>query len=217
MPNKAKRIVSTITLSFVLSSGIMYATQPTVYAMDDNSYVLSNEATNPHAMREHRTNSIYDEAASVLNMDKQTLQKELQSGKSLVDVAKSKNVSEQKLKTALLSKQSARIDQAVKSGKLSSDKADMMKKHMNSFIDNMMNKKGIMQHDHQRMLNPSEDKLAKQLGLTVDEFRSKLKSGKSISELAAEKGISKDQLIRSIKEDLTPMIERMIDHKYKAN
>jgi len=206
MLKKAKLIVSTLALTMVFSASAMAAAQQSI-----DVTALSAE---PHAKhgRHADSHSIYEEAASVLNMDKQQLMKELNSGKSLVDIAKSQNISEEKLRASLASKQAARIDAAVKEGRLTSDKADIMKSKVNDFITHMMNKKGVLHRNHKRMLL-SEDKLAKQLGLTVEELRNMLHSGKSIAELAAEKGISKDKLIQSIKEDLTPMIERMINHK----
>ncbi|TCZ79477.1 hypothetical protein E0485_06365 [Paenibacillus albiflavus] len=206
MLKKTKLIVSTLALTMAFSASAMAAAQqPTD---------LTTLSAEPHAKhgRHADSHSIYEEAASVLNMDKQQLMKELNSGKSLVDIAKSQNVSEEKLRASLTSKQAARIDAAVKSGKLTADKADIMKAKVNDFITQLMNKKGMLQRNHKRMLL-SEDKLAKQLGLSVEELRNKLHNGKSIAELAAEKGISKDKLIESIKEDLTPMIEGMINHK----
>jgi DNA-binding phage protein len=217
MPNKITLIVSTIALSMVLSTSAAAASEQSLYSMQHSMNESIIESMNPHAKHERRVSfsAIYEEAASVLNMDKQKLIKELESGKSLADIAKSKNISEEKLRTTLTSKQTAKIDAAVRSGKMTSDKATIMKGKIDEFVGKFINTKGIKHHGRQRLL-PTEEKLAKQLGITVEEFRNKLSSGKSITEIAAEKGISKEKLIQSIKEDLTPIIERMINHKHKS-
>lgn len=215
MPNKITIIASTIALSIVLSASAAAAPSQTGNMLHQSNDSII-ESINPHVQHERklRSPSIYEEAASVLNMDKQKLMKELESGKSLAEIAKSKNISEEKLKTTLTSKQTAKIDDAVRSGKLTTDKASIMKNKINKFVDEIIKTKGVMRHGRHRLL-PTEEKLAKLFGITVEDFRNQLNNGKSIAEIAAEKGISKEKLIQTIKEDLTPVIERMINHKHK--
>jgi len=167
-----------------------------------------------HAMMRMGTHpgTLYEQAAKTLNMDKEALMQELRGGKSLSDVAKAKNVKETDLKAALLKDQSARLDQAVQNGKLTADKAQAIKDKMGAFLDELIQRKGMM-FSHKRQMMPSLDKLATRLGLSEKDLGEKLKSGKSLSEIAQEKGVSKEQLINGIKEDLTPEIEKMIEHK----
>ena len=49
--------------------------------------------------------------------------------------------------------------------------------------------------------------------MTKEELRRQLHAGKSLAEIAQAKGISKDKLVVSIKDQLTPSIEKWVDHK----
>jgi len=55
------------------------------------------------------------------------------------------------------------------------------------------------------------------LGMSEQELANQLRSGKSLAEIAQARGISREQLISKIKEQMTPMIERMIDKKSAAD
>lgn len=223
MKSRMRRTASTVALTVMLSTCLLYVSEQIAFA-NANSNVPA-ESTNPHITANANMDkgnrlimspaTIYDEAAKILEMDTQSLMKELQSGKSLSDIARTKKMSEDQFKSALRSKQSARIDEAVRSGKLTSDKANEIKDKIGTYIDRFVEKKGIHERRHGRMWLPSQDKLASRLGLTAEELRNKLMSGKSLTEIAQEKGISKDELVRSIKEDLTPMIEQMVERKAK--
>ncbi|MNI35749.1 hypothetical protein D3C73_897840 [compost metagenome] len=82
----------------------------------------------------------------------------------------------------------------------------------------MLNEKNLLdRHDkHEQRRHghkPDIDKMAQIIGITKEDLEAQLKAGKSLTEIAAAKGISKDQLIEKIKEQLTPSIEKMADHK----
>lgn len=223
MKNRMRKTASTVALSVMLSTCLLYVSEQIAFANANSS--IPAESTNPHIAENVNLDkgkrmvmnpvSIYDEAAKILKMDTPSLMKELQVGKSLSDIARTKKISEDQLKSALRAKQSARIDEAVRSGKLTSDKANQIKEKIGTYIDRFVEKKGVFERRHGRMWLPSQDKLASRLGLTAEELRNKLMSGKSLAEIAQEKGISKDELVRSIKEDLTPMIEQMVERKMK--
>ena len=70
---------------------------------------------------------VLDAAAKKLGMTTQDLMTALRSGKTLTDVAKEKNVSLDDLKTVVVAAVDAKIDQAVKDGKLTKDQADKIK------------------------------------------------------------------------------------------
>ncbi|SDF05156.1 LysM peptidoglycan-binding domain-containing protein [Sporomusa acidovorans] len=76
---------------------------------------------------------------ALLKMDKESLRTELQSGKSLVTVAKEHGVSEQTLKKLVIDEMSQRIDQGVKEGRISADKAQQIKSNMEKHVVDMIN------------------------------------------------------------------------------
>jgi len=218
-------------LTLALGSGAAFAAQtdsaaPEIVWQPDAAAAYTPEGASAddggkHSGYKHkmiaRSGSLYEQAAKTLGMDKEALMQELKSGKSLADIAKSKRVKESDLKAALLKEQTARIDKAQKNGKVSAEKAASIKGKMSDFVDKFISRKGLAENRHADMMFPARENLAKRLGLTEDELRDKLKSGKSIAEIAKEKGISRDELVRGIKEDMTPFIDRMIEHKRTAD
>jgi hypothetical protein len=235
-----KLIVSSIALTLVLGAGSLYATKLSALAETDASQVQlstdTQEASADQAIELSATpNSdskqakagksfpILDEAASILGTDKQALEKELQGGKSLVEVAKEKGISEADLTAKLLDLRKSKIDEAVKSGRLDAAKADKFKQQMAEHLTFMLNQKGLPSGHEQHGkkshsgLRPDYEKLAGTLGMTKDQLKSELKGGKSLTEIAAAKGISKDQLIETIKTQLTPSIEKFVTRKKQAD
>jgi predicted DNA-binding protein YlxM (UPF0122 family) len=59
------------------------------------------------------------------------------------------------------------------------------------------------------------DTLTTDLGITKDELEAGLKSGKSLAEIAQEKGISEDVLIQKIKDGMTDRIKKMVEMKHQ--
>jgi hypothetical protein len=76
-------------------------------------------------------------AAQKLGMTTQDLTTELRNGKTLTDVAKEKDVSADDLKAAIVTAMGAKIDQAVKDGKLTQAQADQIKAQVDKMtLDN---------------------------------------------------------------------------------
>jgi gas vesicle protein len=78
-------------------------------------------------------------AAAPLNMSEEDLKTALQT-KSLADIAKEKNVDVQKVIDALVADESTQLDEAVKNGRLTQERADKMKEKMKERVTNMVNK-----------------------------------------------------------------------------
>jgi DNA-directed RNA polymerase specialized sigma subunit len=160
---------------------------------------------------------IVTEAASVIGMDSDALLQQLQNGKSIVEVAQAKGISEADLTSKMLKLREGRIDEAIKNGKIDAAKAEQMKQRMKSHLSFMLNEKGLPDKHtmHKgRGMKPSPDELAALLGIDKDELKAQLKSGKSLAEIAAAKGISRDQLIAKLKEQMTPQLEQWVDRKH---
>lgn len=158
-------------------------------------------------------------AADVLGMKVEDIQTGLKSGKSLADLAQEKGISADTLIAKLTEKVHVRIDEAVKAGTLTQEKADAAKQKLSERIKNMVETKGLHKFDHGRMGKGGMghiglDKAAAVIGISKDELSAQLKAGKSITEVAQEHGISKDQLIAKLKEEMTPMLEKFVDSKH---
>ena len=76
-----------------------------------------------------------DSAANTLGMSPRGLTKQLRDGLTLGQIAQQKGVDPNKVKAAMLSVLTARIDEAVKNGKLSQDRATELKARLEKQVD----------------------------------------------------------------------------------
>ncbi|WNR46514.1 hypothetical protein [Paenibacillus roseipurpureus] len=164
---------------------------------------------------------IIEESATVIGVDKEVLFKSLKSGKSIVEAAAEKGVSEADLTAKLHQMRTTKIDAAVKDGKLTADQGEHMKQKLSEHLKFILNEKNLLaghpgHGKHKFGLKPDTEKLAKSLGMTKAELHTQLHEGKSLTEIAQAKGISKDKLVISIKDQLTPSIEKWVDHKMET-
>ena len=81
-------------------------------------------------------------AATYLGLTEAELHTELESGKTLAQIAKDKGKSVDGLKTALTGDTKAKLDAAVKAGKITQAQADDMLKRMTDHLDDLVNGTG---------------------------------------------------------------------------
>jgi uncharacterized protein YidB (DUF937 family) len=233
-PYRKRLIASTLALSILLGSGLVYGANQRVFADDQNTSQQQQTANdnNQNSLKKHKLKSvsrhqggylpIIQEAADILGMDKNSLAQALKD-KSLADIAKEKGISADDLVTKLYAERSKKIDEAVQAGKITADKAEKLKSGMTDHLKFLVNQKGapkFFQHKGMNdgpIMKPSFGKLSEILGISQEELTSELKSGKSLAEIAQSKGLSKDQLVSKIIEDITPKIEKMVEHKREAH
>ncbi|NOV03333.1 hypothetical protein [Paenibacillus planticolens] len=219
-PYMKKLLVSTIAFSFVLGASMLPARSASANAPSgDPQEIVSLQQTDDKGHGHHsRKWPIIEESATVIGVDKEVLMKSLKSGKSIVEAAADKGVSEADLTAKLQQLRTGKIEVAVKDGKLTADQGEHMKQKLGEHLKFILNEKNLLDNHGkskwQRFgMKPDTDKLAKTLGLSKDELHAQLRSGKSLAEIAQSKGMSKDKLVASIKEQLTPSIEKWVDHK----
>jgi len=82
---------------------------------------------------------ILDAAATYLGLTEDQLRTQLESGKSLADVAKAQNKSVDGLKQAIVAAFQSKLDQAVKDGRLTSDQRDQLLADFKAHIDDLVN------------------------------------------------------------------------------
>jgi hypothetical protein len=76
-----------------------------------------------------------DTAANTLGMSSRDLQGELRDGLMLAEIAQQKGIDLNKLKTVMLAAANTRIDEAVKNGRLTQDKANELKAKLDKQLD----------------------------------------------------------------------------------
>jgi hypothetical protein len=80
-----------------------------------------------------------DAAATYLGLTEDQLRTQLESGKSLADVAKAQGKSVDGLKQAIIAEAQSRLDQAVKDGRLTSGQRDQILADLKAHIDDLVN------------------------------------------------------------------------------
>lgn len=83
-------------------------------------------------------------------MSDESLKNEIKNGKTLVEIAKEQGVSEETLKTTLVEQMMQRIEEGVKAGRISADKAEQMKANLKKHVSDMMNGKRPMHSEHNK-------------------------------------------------------------------
>ena len=136
-------------------------------------------------------------AADKLGMSLQDLQTQLRSGKSLSDLASAKGVSAQDVYSAMATAAKTQLDQAVKAGNLTQKQED-------SFLQQIQ--QGQFPFFGGRPGGPSpramgglpmqavEQAAADKLGMSLQDLQTQLHSGKSLSDVAKDKGVSEQDL-----------------------
>jgi hypothetical protein len=81
-----------------------------------------------------------DEVASLLGMTQEQIQAERLAGKSLVQIADTKDVTEKQLVDAILAAKKATLDKLVADGKLAQTQADYMYSHMQAQVSVMVSR-----------------------------------------------------------------------------
>jgi hypothetical protein len=222
---RKKMAISAITFSLVLGGSSLYA-----FAQDSSSTAAPTTNTQPSGSTQdiqkgdHKRGfkqgfGSFEQSATILGVDQETLKQSLNAGKSLVDIAKEKGISEADLIQKLTDASNTRLDEAVKSGKLTQEKADEIKKNTSTKLKDFVNQKGFKEMGNHKggrghgLGKISPDKTAKILGITQDELNKQLDAGKSLADIASSRGISEDQLISKIKDEMTPNIKDWVERK----
>ena len=148
-------------------------------------------------------------AASALGITEAELVTELQAGKSIADVATAKGVAIDTVVDALYADLKAHIDAHVAAGDITQEQADARLADAKTRITGMVNMAGPLRGKgpgghgdrmgHRGGPRFVTESLAKALGMTVDELKAEIKSGKTLVQIASDKNVSletvKDQLL----------------------
>ena len=152
-----------------------------------------------------------DALAKVLGLTTTELQTQLQSGKSLADIAKTQKVDIADVKKQLIADFTEKENAEVKTGEHTQAEVDQKIKDFTANVDNMVNNAGGMRgpgmggmRDGKGGAPFATDALAKVLGLTTTELQTQLQSGKSLADIAKTQKVDiadvKKQLIADFTE-----------------
>ncbi|MDD9266937.1 hypothetical protein ACFPES_07805 [Paenibacillus sp. GCM10023248] len=159
--------------------------------------------------------------AAILGIDPTVLKEEIKQGKTIVQIAQEKaNLTEEALLAKLTEAETKKIDVALSSGKIKQEQADKMKAGLADRLKKVIEMKPqVMSFGHSAPAPygggffGSSKEIAEILGVSEEELNTQRKAGKSLAEIAQEKGITEDQLIAKLKDNLTDELKSFVERK----
>lgn len=138
-------------------------------------------------------------------------------GSTLAEVAGAEGVGEDELITALVDAASERIDEAVTEGRIDAEEAEERKAGLEERISEMVNREpgenfGQRSRSNRgaRVLRGGLDAVEEALGLSAEEIKAGMADGKSLADLAAEQGISADDLADALVAQATERLDAAV-------
>ena len=191
-------------------AGALFGTPVLSGAQESDSSTTAPESSTPEApakLRHHvGKGAQISAAAEALGMSEEELRTELAAGKSIADVAAEKGVDKQKVIDAMVAEASAALDAA---------KAALPER-----IAALVEQDGLPMHGpggpgrpgHHRGIGVinSIDDAATALGISRQELVAELESGKSIAQVAEEKGKNLDDVKAAMVADANARIDRLV-------
>lgn len=167
------------------------------------------------------------EVAKALGMTEAELKTELQTGKSVAEIATAKNVSLDTIVSAVITAQTDLLKQAVTDGKLTQAQADTMLANLKLTLPSRLQTKfvagmerGRGSRDDQGGPGSRGDKRAqrgaqiavvvKALGITAEELRTELQAGKSVADVAAAKNVSISTIVDAVVAEQTTALKQAV-------
>jgi hypothetical protein len=136
--------------------------------------------------------------ATYLGLTEDELRAQLESGKTLAQIASAQGKSVSGLEDAIFADAKSHLDQAVANGKLTADEEQTMLAKLKSHLDEIVN--STSPHITVKRVGggPFGEAAGAYLGLTPAELRTQLESSKTLAQVAADQGKSVDGLKAAI-------------------
>ncbi|MDP4161226.1 MAG: hypothetical protein Q8911_15960 [Bacillota bacterium] len=203
--------VLAITLS---AAGVAYAVPDNNPTSGSTVNSVTNNVGTQDEVKKHK--NFGAEFAGILGMDANVLGQELRSGKTLAQIAAAKGMDANTLTQKLQAAFNDRIDKAVANGKLTSDKAAAMKAKTATKATSVINKSwtGHKEGVGKDVFKNVRQQIPALLGnMDATQLLAQIKSGKSLAQIAQDKGIAKDKLVS----DLQSIMKANLDQAVKDN
>jgi hypothetical protein len=165
--------------------------------------------------------NIVKATADILGVTESDVQDQLKQGLSFEKIAEAKGLTKETYLSKLIEKETAAIADQVTAGKLTQEQAEQMKAGLPERLAQRVAASGIGRgggfghgkgDGFGRFARP-EEVLAQVLGMTEDEIKAGPESGQSIAELAAAKGMTEEQLIQKLKDQMTDQLKTWVNTK----
>ena len=173
----------------------------------------------PHGPRAQ----LFDAAAKALGISSADLKAALDGGKTVAQVAQDKGVDVNAVITAVTDAANKAIDQAVTDGKMTADQAAQEKsevaQHVTDFVNGVKHERGPGGGGEHR--GPKADVLAAAAGalnMSTDELKAALDGGKTVAQVAQDKGVDVNTVIAAVTDAANTAIDQAVtDGKMTAD
>ncbi len=172
--------------------------------------VRGNSSTKPAQSRRGRQGlaaGVLDQVAQELGMTPQDLLSELKGGKTLAQIASEKGADLNTLIDKILEPVKTRLSKMVENGKITQDQADQRLSDLTQKLTDWANNGGPMPG---RPGAQALDQVAQELGMTPQDLLSELKGGKTLAQIASEKGADLNTVIDKILEPLKTRLDTAV-------
>lgn len=157
----------------------------------------TSESTETKVMRGGKGGAHSAAMAELFGMTQDELHEALHSGKSLAAIAEEKNIALSKVTDLLIAEFSAHLDKHVADGDLTREEADAKLAEFTANVDQKVTMTPPARGEGQRggkghgpKIGAGSAAMAELLGMTQDELREALHSGKSLAAIAEEKNVA---------------------------
>lgn len=128
----------------------------------------------------------------------------------LEKLATTLGISEEQLEASFKEAAKGAIDQATQSGYLTADQAERMKERMERGRQDFFHRSWAWVIRRRRRMDVILATVANKLGVSVSDLETQLESGKSLADLAREKGISEDDLRQAVVNAVKPLLDEAV-------
>ncbi len=239
MNDMRRRIMTGAVAATLILGGAGYLQTQAFAAADASSPAPSAEAgagaADARAAHEGRgfghrggmKGGLIDSTADLLGVESSTIKTQLQAGRTFAEIAEAAGLSKADYLAKLIAAETAKIDEKLAAGGITAEQADAKK---DSLTENLtqaieMNRpafggRGHGREDHRGFGGfggfGSPEEMAEAIGVTEDELKAALESGRSLAELAAAEGISEADLIAKLKDAMTDELKSFVNEKRPA-
>ncbi|MGH2461285.1 MAG: hypothetical protein ACRDIY_20695, partial [Chloroflexota bacterium] len=119
-------------------------------------------------------------------------------------------VDEQKLGQSFKEAAKQTVDQGVQSGYLTQQQAEHIKDRIEHGKRGFFDRSWAFMVRMHRQTDAMFEAVASKLGMSLDDLENKLEAGKSLSDLAREKGVSEDDLRKTVMGVIQPRLDQAV-------
>ncbi|KPV55900.1 hypothetical protein QJ48_30695 [Paenibacillus sp. A3] len=216
------KVMAGTVAAAVLFGGIGgLTTAPKAFADDDITYTVVPDFSIPlHKRVDLGLNSIVVQASGIINMSVDDLNAELKKGKSIAELARTSGVERSELLSRLVNPALEKVDSALNQKRITEEEAKQLKEEAQVKYSAAIDKSGYQDKSSGKYskklklkTHVDEESVAKVLGITEDELDAAFSSGKTIADIAKEKGLSEDKVITGLKDELNDSLKAFINKK----